>query len=426
MNIISEKAARFLEAHGMAPSAIDPVKEAKAMAADMHAGLAGTASDMLMIPTYLSPEGELPKGREVAVIDAGGTNFRSAIAAYNGNSCVIFDKEQIKMPGIEQPATWEEFISFNADAMERFMDRTDAIGYCFSYSADITPEIDGKVNTIDKEVTIRGCEGQLVGASLKAELKRRGYNVNKVVILNDTAACLLGGMASVDRSLYSDFIGQISGTGTNTCCVLPVSSIPKLGRSGSEKMIVNMESGYYSGMPRGEFDIAVDRASQAPGKKLFEKMTAGVYLGPVAKLALTTAVKEGFLSAEAGAYVESLGHFDTATVDAWASGIFGKAELSAEDKDFISDISLALLERSARCMCANLIAIGLVTGSGRSADHPICDCAEGSLVQKSEAYRTALEGCLDEFAAVSLGIYITLQICDGTTLPGAAAAAMLN
>ena len=50
-----------------------------------------------------------------------------------------------------QPCTWEEFISFVADRIEPLMGRAESIGFCFSYSADITPDMDGRVIRIDKE-----------------------------------------------------------------------------------------------------------------------------------------------------------------------------------------------------------------------------------------------------------------------------------
>ena len=51
--------------------------------------------------------------------------------------------------------------------------------------------MDGQVMNIDKEVVVVGCEDKLLGASLLAELERRGYRGKKLVVLNDTVAVLL-------------------------------------------------------------------------------------------------------------------------------------------------------------------------------------------------------------------------------------------
>ena len=152
--IPNEKALDFLERHGMAPESVDPDVCIYRMLAEMRSGLAGEPCSMDMIPTYLSNDGELQAGVHAAVIDAGGTNFRSALVHFQPTGYTVTDMIKRKMPGTEAPCTWDEFIRFTADAIEPLMDRADVIGFCFSYAATITPEIDGRVITIDKEVMV--------------------------------------------------------------------------------------------------------------------------------------------------------------------------------------------------------------------------------------------------------------------------------
>ncbi len=422
---MSERGRAFLERHGMQPERIDPIPCAEKMCESLREGLSRDGATVPMIPTWLRVDGELPHGSTAIVIDAGGTNFRCALARFTPEGCRIERVSKRKMPGIERPASWEEFISFVADAVEPLAAEADAIGFCFSYSADITPEVDGRVIRIDKEVTITGCEGKLVGASLSAELKRRGLGEKRVVVLNDTAAVLLGGSATLDKSAYEGFIGQVSGTGTNTCCVLPLSRIGKLGRAEDTRILVNLESGLYDGLPRGDFDLELDAASANPGLKALEKLTAGVYLGELMRHMTAAASREGEITAATEARILSLGHFDTATVDAWACGE-GLEELceNADEAAFLTELSLALFERSARAMCVNLLAILLLTGEGKKK--PVCLCAEGSLVQKGRRYRPRLEALLKEYAGGVLGRRVELRVGEETTLPGAAAAALLN
>ncbi|MEI3101352.1 MAG: hypothetical protein V8T45_05995 [Oscillospiraceae bacterium] len=285
----------FLAKHHMEPERIVPAELAGAMVEDMRRGLKGEKSSLPMIATYLSNDGTVPEGACAAVIDAGGTNFRSALVRFTRDGYQVEDLGRWKMPGIDKPCTWNEFIAFTADHIQHLMDRTDVIGFCFSYNAEITPDMDGKVKRIDKEVVISGCENQLVAASLKEELSRRGIEGKKIVILNDTAAALLGGTVTLDKSAYSGFIGQISGTGTNTCTSVPREMIEKLGLKGSRGMLVNLESGMYNGIESGDFDLLLDRESNNPGDKDFEKKTAGVYLGELCRLMLLAAGEEGFI-----------------------------------------------------------------------------------------------------------------------------------
>lgn len=417
----SEKALAFLEKHYMNPNAVEPARDAVKMAADMEEGLAGRKSALMMIPTYLSDRGELPKHQPVAVIDAGGTNFRCGLVCFEDEGYRVERLNKWKMPGTGEPVTWQEFIAFTADKVEPLLDQTDRIGFCFSYSADITPEIDGKVQQIDKEVVITGCEGQLVGASLIAELERRGIAGKKVVILNDTVAVLLGGLAQSGRN-GGGLIGQVSGTGTNTCCTLPERRISKLGRSGERSMIVNLESGMYDGIPAGDFDRELDAASHNPGQKHFEKMTAGVYLGELCHRMLRAASSEGLLNPETSEKVKALGWIDSAVIDAWAMGEkLEEISSGEEDGAFVRTLCAAMFERSARCMCTNLAAILLLTG-----DESTSICAEGSLVQKGRVYRPLLEKLIEEEINVKLGRRAVLRIGNESTLPGSAAAALLN
>ncbi|MCR5663720.1 MAG: hypothetical protein K6G17_02455 [Oscillospiraceae bacterium] len=424
---MNRKARSFLEKHGMNPDRVDPEGEARKISQTMERGLLGPCDSMPMIPTFLRTDRELPHGSCAVVIDAGGTNFRAGLVRFLPEGYRLEHLVKKPMPGIAEPATWEEFIRFTADAIEPFVNETDEIGFCFSYSAVITPEIDGRVIRIDKEVVVTGSEGRLVGRSLCEELARRGITGKHVVILNDSAAVLLGGLSGLDRSAVGGLIGQVSGTGSNTCCVLPMRRAAKLGRDEDTPIIINMESGLYDGLPRGDFDCALDAESHNPGLKFFEKMTAGVYLGELARLMLEKAYEEGLLSTETMEGVRRAGHFDAALLDAWALGEHEEGICScAEDAAFISDIAGALFERSARSMCAMLAGIALTTGEGRDPLRPVVVCAEGSLVQKGRVYRPILEELLKTEALAKLGLSIVLRVGEETTLPGAAAAALLN
>ncbi len=411
----------------MDPERVEPARDAWKMKEEMERGLAGEVCSLPMIPTYLSDDGAIPRNRPVVVIDAGGTNFRKALITFDDSGYRVEGLSKWKMPGTERPATWEEFISFTANNIISLMDKADKVGFCFSFSADITPEIDGRVQRIDKEVVITGCEGQLVAASLKAELERRGVFGKKVVILNDTVAVLLGGLAAVRRSDYSGFVGQVSGTGTNTCCSLPARRIGKLGLDSDRSMIVNLESGMYNGIEGGDFDRVLDEQSHNPGQKRFEKLTAGVYLGELCRLMLNAAADEGLLSEQAAERVRALGWIDSAVIDAWASGERLEQICETEaDEAFVQEICRAMFERSARCMCTNLAAILLLTGAGSGESKPACVCAEGSLVQKGRSYRPVLEALIQKEIVEKLGIRTEYRIGNETTLPGSAAAALLN
>jgi len=53
-----------------------------------------------MIPAYVGVSGRIPQGAKAAVLDAGGTNFRSAIVSIPPK---VEDKRNQPMPGSKSP-----------------------------------------------------------------------------------------------------------------------------------------------------------------------------------------------------------------------------------------------------------------------------------------------------------------------------------
>ena len=424
---MSVSAREYLSKYSMNPEMVDPTVYAPIMAEAMKKGLNEHDNIPPMIPTYLRCDGNVPLHKPVVVIDAGGTNFRTGLVTFTEDGYITENVNKRIMPGIGRPATWESFISLVADSIQPLLEKADDIGFCFSYSAEITPEIDGRVIRIDKEVIINGCEGRYVGADLLSELEERGITGKHIVILNDTAAVLLGGSASLDKSQFGGLIGQVSGTGTNTCCVVPQSSIGKLEKQGEGSIIINCESGMCDCIPRGRFDIELDEESANPGSKFFEKQTAGVYLGELSKLILNAAADEGIFSEYTALNVRKIFKPDSSVIDAWSVGenLDDFCDNDA-DRAFIREVADCMFERSARCMCTNILAIELLTGEGKDPAKPVCVCAEGSLVQKSRRYRPKLEEMLKICGEEGFGIYTKLVIGNESTLPGSAAAALLN
>ena len=370
----------FLKQHSLNPDLINPDIISDLMVESIKAGLAGTPKDLLMLPTYLRFTGSVPK-KTAIVIDAGGTNFRCGLATFEDNGCTVSDVTKCPMPGTQGPVTWDQFIAFVAEKILPLTVKSDLIGFCFSFSAKVTPEIDALVETMDKEVIITGCEGKPIAGSLLAELESKGIKGKRCIILNDTVAALLGGAASLKREKYSDFIGLICGTGVNTCSI-------------HDGMLYNQEAGLFSQIPSGDFDIMIDKASAQPGEKLLEKKCSGAYVGEIAKLALNLE-----------------GEVNGATV----------SKLCDCGNDFEKAVCKAIIKRSARCVAANIIAVMKYNDTGK--DKPMCVCAEGSLISKNPYYLPYLEETLKQYAPDRK---VEIHIGHDTTLPGSGAAVLLN
>ena len=95
-------------------------------------------------------------------------------------------------------------------------DKSDRIGFCFSYPTEIFPDKDGRLLQFCKEVQAPEVIGQIIGKSL---LEALGTPDKKIVLLNDTVATLLSGKSASFGRTYDSFMGYILGTGTNTCYI---------------------------------------------------------------------------------------------------------------------------------------------------------------------------------------------------------------
>ncbi len=416
------KIAEFMIDSGMNADAVSLYDCAAAFCEKARTGLSGKQDELPMIPTYLKAPGRMPQSGTAAVIDAGGTNLRLSSVSFKGGKPCIESLKQLPMPGSEAPIAWEEFISTLAQELRPFADAADAIGFCFSYPAEAGSDLDSRVLGLTKQVKIEGAEGRFPGRDLAAALRTLGCAEKKVVVLNDTPAVLLGGAAMHGTKDCDGYAGLIAGTGLNTCCVLDVSDIPKLP-IGSGKMLVNLESGSFSGFARGSIDLAMDEDLPDTGYYVGEKMCSGRYLGMLCMYIMKAAAREGIFSDYASAVIERMTEVTTPTIDKWGRGRFPKG-FSAEDKVNLVYIINELFDRAARCAAAELCGIMLLTGQGR--EKPLNIAADGSLFNKSALFVPELTKHMDIFAGEIMERRYRFVTGENLTLLGTAAAALMN
>ena len=417
------KAEAFLARHDMEPNAFSLPAVTAAFVDEMERGLAGGGGSLDMIPTYLACG--LPEpGRRAAVIDAGGTNFRASRVLFTEHGPEIEYVERSPMPGTEKPSTWQEFIDFSAHKLYRVMDGADALGFCFSFRAEITPERDGRVISLSKGVELDGCEGHLICSDVSAALKRLGAPVLPSVLVNDTTAVLLSGVSLLRTGGYDSLAGLVCGTGENTCCSVDSGKISKLASPGMPSMLVNLESGCFSVCPRGDFDSELDALTSNPGDHLYEKMCSGAYLGELCRLTLKGAAREGLLTDEGAERIHSIAVLSSADADELA--INAPRLFSKRDAALIRDLCHAIFSRAARCVCANLSAILILTNKGLDPARPACICADGSVIRYSRAFSSELNHYMDSFTRAVLGRHAVLNIVEDSTTLGTAAAALIN
>ena len=428
-----ERVEEFLKAYGMSPSFTDVDACARAFQRDMERGLQGAKDAwMMMLPTYLSLEGEVPEEEPTIVIDAGGTNFRIGLVTVHPEGPEVEDLSVFPMPGSQSAITWAEFIEQVSDAILPLTDRSRRVGLCFSYAAESLPNRDGRVLGIAKQVRIVGFEGMELGRDLSAALEAKGAAGVRFVVLNDTVAALLGGVAELRDEVFDGYVGLIYGTGVNTCYAERPERLKRVTTPWEKgDMLVNMESARFDGGCQGEFDRQLDQASVDPGMCHYEKMVSGRYQGEVVYRTLRQGAMDGLFTPGSSQRLLELDGLTMVQADAFCARPYGNGVLAGicqeeEDREMVYTIIDRLVERSARLVCANLAGILLQTGAGMRIHRPACIVAEGSTFYKGHLFRGKLKRLCAEYITGRLGRYYAFRQVADANLIGTAAAALLN
>jgi len=438
MTEIKGKATEFLKKYGIWAEDICFEKELQAFIREMRDGLSGKKSSLGMLCTYLSPEGEVAVNEPVIVMDAGGTNFRVAVVTFNQDKTpVIEDFQRYPMPGTNGEISKEEFFSTIADYLMPVIDRSNKIGFCFSYPTEILPNKDGRLIRFNKEVKVRDMVGEEIGRGILEVLRQRGIKEEKrIVILNDTVATLLGGKAAYPDRVFDSYIGFILGTGTNTCYIEENAGIEKasgLDRHGYT--IINTESGGYDKAPRGAIDIYLDSKTNDPGTQQFEKMISGAYQGSLITEVIRRAMSENMFSDEFRKRFEKVDVLSSRDIDEFCYYPYSsKYTLSActdhadgeNDRLMLYYLIDGVMERAAKLVTINLAAIMHKTGKGKNPCRPVCVPAEGTTFYKSKLFRDKLNYYVKTCINEELNIYCEFVKAENATLIGTAIAGLLN
>ncbi len=390
---------------------------------EMAAGLNAEPSSLLMIPSYIAPPKEFPKSGTAIAIDAGGTNLRTALVSFVNGRCEISHYTSHPMPGSRGNVSSQEFFAEIAELILPLTDFSRNIGFSFSYVAEIFPNLDGKIISFNKEVSVKGAEGKIIGQELVAALKAQGAEGDfNFALMNDTLASLLGGIEKMNLGQMDGLAGMVLGTGNNMCYMERGERIKKLTEASD--MIINCESGIFSGAFRGRSDEFVDSSSEAPGDHLLEKMLSGAYHGKVISRTIKLASKAGLLS---GAFGQIPEPFSLSQIDEFYIG--NRNNISdmciGSDEERIREIIDDSFERAAKLLCANVAAVCLHVDGGKSEERPFYLVLEGSGFEKSLILPDKLERYFEEFIKGYLNRHIKCVRTDDATIKGAALAAVL-
>jgi hexokinase len=441
--------SEFARYYGFHYDRIDPIGLADDVLIEMERGLAGHSSSLLMIPTYISPAARVTPGKTVIALDAGGTNLRAALVKFDENGkAVVGESQKGPMPGttghVSAEAFFDKIAEIAAPLIEKSSEPIEGIGFCFSYSMEITKDADGILLSFSKEVDAPEVIGKAIGKGLRDALVRRKLKApERIVLLNDTAATLLSGLSEIpshgglrrgeDRyGLPSGhMIGFILGTGFNTA--YPESKIPKIGFDSSDNpQIVVCESGSFAHRYMGPIDREYDKTTNYPGVYTLEKASSGAYLGPLCFHIYKQAIKDGLLKFKRSDEFLSWPTLQTKDLNAFQHAplsmegpiaeLFGKDE--ADALATVAYLSSIVTQRGAVLSAAVVAGAVERTGGGFNPFVPVRIAVEGTTFMVYKGMRTALESYLNIMLNKGKPRAYSITPVEQASLFGAAVAAL--
>ncbi len=435
---LKERAEEFLKKYNMDAAGVDLEQNRLIFENEMRDGLNGTSS-LLMIPTYIGMDGELPVNERVIAVDAGGTNFRVAVIHFDeSRRPVVEDFKNYPMPGTQGEISRDEFFDTMAGYIRPVLHRSSKISFCFSYPAEILPNRDGRLIKFSKEVKVRDVEGEIIGISIMEALKKHGCSTEdkSFIMLNDTVATLLAGKASSPGRIFDSYIGFILGTGTNICYAEKCSNVGKVPelKQKDGSVLINIESGAYGKAPRGVMDLEFDSTTVNPGDFAFEKAISGAYQGGLIFTVLKKAAAEGLFSPAFASRLENLKGLASKEIDDFLFYPYGDNTLAVccaaadgdGDRMLLYYLIDGILERAAKFVAFSLTAVLEKTGKGYNPCEPACITADGSTFYKSKLFRGKLDYYVKTYMNDIKGIYCEFAKVDNGTLIGTAVAGLLN
>ena len=424
----------FLAKNGLQPETIKPETLLALFETEMTRGLDGAKDALPMIPAFVTIERAVPVDKPVAVIDAGGTNLRVATVHFDAHGrSHIENYSRHPMPGTQGEVSTDVFFETLAALVTPVLAETEAIGFCFSYPAEITPDRDARLRCWTKQIKAPDVVNRMVGGELRDRLQRRGFE-RRVTVLNDTVATLLAGKSASAKRRYGSYVGFILGTGTNTAYVERNANIHKrsdLDPKGA--MAINVESGSFSKAPRSRFDEIFDATHADAGEYKFEKMIAGAYLGGLGSTVLREAAKAGLFSAAATPGFTKLPLVESKDLDVFCQqpfqppAIFATIPMTDDDRCIALALCTPVYTRAAMYAAVNIAAAVIRTGAGTDTLYPVAVTIDGSTYYRTGtmAFASRIQTHLREILEPR-GIHFDLLHVDEAPLIGAAVAGLTN
>jgi hexokinase len=379
-------------------------------------GLKKENQEILCIPTHITPKSkdEISDGKVLA-LDWGGNNFRAAVVEFkNGKPTILeVEKDWLSAREIATQGLQPELYAAMANTISKLqtLDETvTSIGYCFSYPA--RAEINGDATLLrwTKGIDVKDMQGEekqpnhpnnIVGGTLIDYLtnhKNIKPDFTNIKVINDTVACLFGGLSAGD---FDNYIGLIVGTGTNMASLMRHNQIVKLKSHENWRLPVNLESGNFNPPYLTVIDGLVDAMSNNKGAQRFEKAISGGYLGEIFKTVfLKEKIRYNFNGADLSDILENPGNYPAEWVNTAQS----------------------ICSRSAKLVAASIVGLVQVLVKQNPETKNIALAADGSVFWKTPNYKEIVEQELKSLLPEGVSITVIPEMEDPNLIGSAIAA----
>ncbi|ORX89823.1 hypothetical protein K493DRAFT_318405 [Basidiobolus meristosporus CBS 931.73] len=266
-------------------------------------GLSNASSSLAMLPGYVSslPTGD-EKGKFLLVMIDEATLGVGAVTFVGGRKYELALQKYVVDANARENA--KKLFSFVANCLAFLLNELHiplnsnlplAASLAFPLSHQGVGK--GQVLSFCKGFRVPGLLSRDIGELLFEAFKKKGIVADILTIQNDTITSLLAHAYSVCSQTT---IGCFIDSGTNIAYLDSLEQLPKWkSLLGVDKMIFNTECGGFNvegaQVKRNKFDLKIDEESHLPGLQRFEKMTSGMYIGEIVRLAMESMVLKGVL-----------------------------------------------------------------------------------------------------------------------------------
>jgi hexokinase len=428
----NDRLDKYIKDNCLDVTSIDMDSACKLYISEMERKLSNPENKKELLPSYLSADFIVERGKKVAVLDAGGTNLRTALIKINADLSFTIDKlRNTVMPGSQGKVTKDFFFNKAVEVLKYLLDETDYLSICFSYPLTMSSRYAGSMIQLSKQLEIDDITGCEIILEFKKALIRTGSNIpSRITILNDSVAVLMGGIA---RSLarYDGYMGFILGTGVNMAYIEDCNNLLNISRDyTSNSMAINVEASRYCLMPRGRIDNLFDAETLDPGDYLFEKMLSGKFLGPLFLCVLQDALNADLFSEGLGEKINNIKTIGTYDITSFfyrpeknnvLIDLYNQMFYDTDRKVFQTLLS-AIIERAA-FYCAIAISAVVLKSADNKTNIKFGIIIEGGTIRNLNIMLDKIKNYLSDYLRKKKSINYDFILIENAALIGTAAAA---